>query len=54
MRGYKAFRQVAEHRLVVGLLLRLALEGHTKCAGKLARALRYALDDSPIASGEAS
>ncbi|MCW2930332.1 MAG: hypothetical protein JWM19_1294 [Actinomycetia bacterium] len=36
MRGYKALRPVAEHRLVVGLLLRLALEGHTKCVGKLA------------------
>jgi hypothetical protein len=36
MRGYKALRPVAEHRLVVGLLLRVALEGHTKCAGKLA------------------
>ena len=36
MRGYKAVRPVAEHRLVVGLLLRLALEGHTKCAGTLA------------------
>ncbi len=36
MRGYKASRPVAEHRLVVGLLLRLALEAHAKCAGTLA------------------
>jgi hypothetical protein len=33
MRGYKAFRPVDEHKLVVGLLLRVALDGHTKCAG---------------------
>jgi predicted amidophosphoribosyltransferase len=36
MRGYKAPQPVAEHRLVVGLLLHLALSGHTKCAGLLA------------------
>ena len=36
MRGYKAPRPVAEHRLVVGLLLHLALSRHTKCAGPLA------------------
>jgi hypothetical protein len=36
MRGYKAPRPVAEHRLVVGLLLRLALSRHTKCVGLLA------------------
>lgn len=35
MRGYKAFRPVAEHRLVVGLLLRLALERHISCVGTL-------------------
>ena len=35
MRGYKARPPVAEHRMVVGLLLLLALEGHTKCAGTL-------------------
>lgn len=32
MRGYKARPPVAEHRMVVGLLLRLALESHTRCA----------------------
>lgn len=36
MRGYKARPPVAEHRMVVGLLLLLALDGHTKCAGTLA------------------
>jgi hypothetical protein len=36
MRGYKARPPVAEHRLVVGLLLFLALENHTKCAGAVA------------------
>jgi hypothetical protein len=36
MRGYKARPPVAEHRMVVGLLLLLALDGHTKCAGMLA------------------
>jgi len=36
MRGYKARPPVAEHRLVVGLLLLLALDGHTKCASSLA------------------
>ena len=35
MRGYKARPPVAEHRMVVGLLLHLALEGHTRCAGIL-------------------
>lgn len=35
MRGYKARPPVAEHRLVVGLLLLLALDGHTKCASTL-------------------
>lgn len=35
MRGYKARPPVAEHQLVVGLLLRLALEGHTRCAEAL-------------------
>jgi hypothetical protein len=36
MRGYKAPRPVAEHRQVVGLLLRVALHGHAKCAAILA------------------
>lgn len=36
MRGYKAQPPVAEHRMVVGLLLLLALQDHTKCAGALA------------------
>lgn len=36
MRGYKASRPVEKHRLVVGLLLRLALDGHTKCAARIA------------------
>ncbi len=36
MRGYKARPPVAEHQMVVGLLLLLALEGHTKCAEALA------------------
>ena len=36
MRGYKARPPVAEHRMVVGLLLLLALDGHTKCAETLA------------------
>ncbi len=31
MRGYKARPPVAEHRQVVGLLLLVALEGHTQC-----------------------
>lgn len=35
MRGYKARPPVAEHRMVIGLLLLLALDGHTKCAGML-------------------
>ena len=33
MRGYKAKPPVAEHRMVVGLLLLLALQEHTNCAG---------------------
>jgi hypothetical protein len=36
MRGYKAPRPVAEHRQVVGLLLRVALAGHATCAAALA------------------
>jgi hypothetical protein len=36
MRGYKARPAVAEHRMVVGLLLLLALDEHTGCAGTLA------------------
>ena len=36
MRGYKALPPVPDHRLVVGLLMRLALEGHVKCPGVLA------------------
>lgn len=36
MRGYKAQPPVAEHRLVVGLLLLLALQDHTKCASAIA------------------
>jgi predicted amidophosphoribosyltransferase len=36
MRGYKARPSVPEHRLVVGLLLRLALEGHIRCPGVIA------------------
>jgi hypothetical protein len=36
MRGYKARPPVAEHRMVVGLLLFLALHEHTECAGVLA------------------
>lgn len=36
MRGYKARRPVAEHRQVVGLLLRIALAGHATCAATLA------------------
>jgi hypothetical protein len=36
MRGYKAKPPVAEHRMVVGLLLLLALQEHTGCAGALA------------------
>jgi hypothetical protein len=35
MRGYKALRPIEEHRRIVGLLLGLALERHTKCAGRL-------------------
>lgn len=35
MRGYKARPPVAEHRRVVGLMLRLALCGHTTCAEAL-------------------
>lgn len=35
MRGYKARPPVAEHRLVVGLLLHLALTDHTGCAETL-------------------
>lgn len=35
MRGYKARPPVTEHRQVVGLLLRLALERHTRCAETL-------------------
>lgn len=35
MRGYKARPPVPEHQIVVGLLLRLALEGHTQCAETL-------------------
>jgi hypothetical protein len=61
MRGYKAFQPVAEHRLVVGLLLRLALEGHTKgtrraheVRWKTGQALRYTLDDSSVVAGETS
>ena len=37
MRGYKARPPVAEHRQVVGLLLLVALEGHTQCIETLAR-----------------
>jgi hypothetical protein len=33
MRGYKAKPPVAEHRMVVGLLLLLALQEHTSCVG---------------------
>jgi hypothetical protein len=36
MRGYKARPPVDEHRLVVGLLLRLALGRHLACVGALA------------------
>lgn len=36
MRGYKASPPVAEHRQVVGLLLLVALEGHTQCIEALA------------------
>jgi hypothetical protein len=36
MRGYKARPPVAEHRQVVGLLLLVALEGHTQCIETLA------------------
>jgi hypothetical protein len=36
MRGYKAKPPVAEHRMVVGLLLLLALQEHTGCAGAIA------------------
>jgi hypothetical protein len=36
MRGYKAKPPVAEHRMVVGLLLLLSLQEHTACAGALA------------------
>lgn len=35
MRGYKAKSPVGEHRMVVGLLLILALHGHTGCASRL-------------------
>jgi predicted amidophosphoribosyltransferase len=35
MRGYKAVRPVDKHRLVVGLLLRSALERHTACIARL-------------------
>lgn len=35
MRGYKARPPAAERRMIVGLLLHLALEDHTKCAGIL-------------------
>lgn len=37
MRGYKARPPVAEHRLVVGLLLILSLHEHARCAGILAQ-----------------
>jgi hypothetical protein len=36
MRGYKAPRPVPEHRQVVGLLLLVAMESHTRCAEALA------------------
>jgi len=36
MRGYKASPRVAEHWQVVGLLLLVALEGHTQCIEALA------------------
>jgi hypothetical protein len=36
MRGYKAHPPVAEHRQVVGLLLFVALKGHTQCIETLA------------------
>jgi hypothetical protein len=36
MRGYKARPPVTEHRQVVGLMLLVALEGHTKCIEALA------------------
>lgn len=35
MRGYKAPRPVTEHQQVVGLLLLVALENHTRCAEAL-------------------
>jgi hypothetical protein len=35
LRGYKAFPPVAEHRLVVGLMLALALTEHTTCLGQV-------------------
>jgi hypothetical protein len=37
MRGYKARPPIAEHRMVVGLLLILALYGHTECVSALMR-----------------
>lgn len=55
MRGYKARPPVAEHRMVVGLLLILALHEHTRCAGQTARApvTHWAIVPSlPAKSGE--
>jgi hypothetical protein len=55
MRGYKARPPVAEHRMVVGLLLILALREHAACAGARARVpvTHWAIVPSlPAKSGE--